>query len=100
MKQTLSFTEIYNQYGKMVYNLALNYLQNFEDTEEAVQDIFVKIYEKFEGFNQKSSLKTWIYRITINHCLDVIKSKNRITILSNSIILELPSNLKSQLKQL
>ncbi|MEN8786395.1 MAG: RNA polymerase sigma factor [Flavobacteriales bacterium] len=77
MKHLLSFTEIYSQYGKMVYNVSLNYLQNLEDAEEATQDVFVKIHEKIEGFNQKSSLKTWIYRITINHCLDVIKSKNR-----------------------
>lgn len=77
MKHAQPFTEIYNQYGKMVYNVAINYLQNLEDAEEAVQDIFVKIHEKREGFNHKSSLKTWIYRITINHCLDIIKSKNR-----------------------
>jgi RNA polymerase sigma-70 factor (ECF subfamily) len=77
MKYTNNFSEIYNQYGKMVYNVTLNYLQNLEDAEEATQDVFVKIHQKIEGFNQKSSLKTWIYRITINHCLDVIKSKNR-----------------------
>ena len=77
MKYTNNFSEIYNQYGKMVYNVSLNYLQNLEDAEEATQDVFVKIHQKIEGFNQKSSLKTWIYRITINHCLDVIKSKNR-----------------------
>lgn len=60
-----------------MYNLSLHYLHNTEDAQEATQDVFVKIYNKIEGFNNKSSLKTWIYRITINHSLDVIKSKNR-----------------------
>jgi len=77
MKQTSQFTEMYDRFGKMVYNVSLNYLQNIEDAEEATQDVFVKIYYKIKGFNEQSSLKTWIYRITINHCLDVIKSKNR-----------------------
>lgn len=77
MKNEKRFIEIYQDYSKLVYNLSLSYLQNTEDAQEATQDVFVKIYNKIEGFNQKSSLKTWIYRITINHCLDIIKSKNR-----------------------
>lgn len=77
MKNEKQFNEIYKNFSQLVYNLSLNYLQNSEDAKEATQDVFVKIYSKIEGFNNKSSLKTWIYRITINHCLDVIKSKNR-----------------------
>jgi RNA polymerase sigma-70 factor (ECF subfamily) len=60
----------------LVYNLALNYLQNIEDAEEITQDVFIQIYNSFEKFQEKSSLKTWIYRITINKCLDFIKYKN------------------------
>jgi RNA polymerase sigma-70 factor (ECF subfamily) len=56
--------------------VALNYLQNLEDAEEVTQDVFVKVYYSLENFNQKSSYKTWIYRITINQCLDFIKKKN------------------------
>jgi RNA polymerase sigma-70 factor (ECF subfamily) len=77
MKNEKQFIEIYNEFSQLVYNLSLSYLQNIEDAKEATQDVFVKIHTKIEGFNNKSSLKTWIYRITINHCLDVIKSKNR-----------------------
>ena len=77
MQDMKQFEDIYSQYSKLVYNLALHYLQNTEDAQEATQDVFVKIYQKIEGFNNKSSLKTWIYRVTINHSLDVIKSKNR-----------------------
>ena len=77
MKNENQFNDIYHEYANLVYNLSLHYLQDTEDAQEATQDVFVKIYKKIEGFNQKSSLKTWIYRITVNHCLDVIKSKNR-----------------------
>ena len=70
------FEDIYNQYNILVYNVALNYLQNTEDAEEITQDVFVQINESFSKFNEQSALKTWIYRITINKCLDFIKHKN------------------------
>lgn len=77
MSEKNDFHQIYKDHSKMVFNLCLNYLQNTEDAEEATQDIFVKIYEKIDGFRSDSTLKTWIYRITITHCLDLIKAKNR-----------------------
>ncbi|WP_300565596.1 sigma-70 family RNA polymerase sigma factor [Flavobacterium sp.] len=71
-----NFETIYKQYSVLVYNVALNYLQNIEDAEEITQDVFVQISHSLKNFNQKSSLKTWIYRITINKSLDFIKQKN------------------------
>ncbi len=61
----------------MVFNLALNYLQNVEDAEEVTQDVFFSIYKNIGSFKHNSKLSTWIYRITINKCLDCIKAKNR-----------------------
>ena len=70
------FEKLYNQYNVLVYNLALNYLQNIEDAEEITQYVFIQINNSLSNFQEKSSLKTWIYRITINKCLDFIKHKN------------------------
>ena len=70
------YISIYNQYKMLVYNVALNYLQNIEDAEEVTQDVFIKIYQSLETFKEESQLKTWIYRITINQSLDFIKKKN------------------------
>ena|SRR6478672_4448226 len=69
------FENIYNQYKLLVYNVALNYLQNIEDAEEITQDVFVQLYQSLHSFQNNSTLKTWIYRITINKCLDFIKHK-------------------------
>jgi RNA polymerase sigma-70 factor (ECF subfamily) len=77
MKQTRpDFISLYNDYGKLVYNVALNYVQNIEDAEEITQDVFVKLHESLHRFNEKSSVKTWIYKITVNQSLDFIKHKN------------------------
>ncbi len=70
------FEKLYHDYRIMVFNVALHYMQNTEDAEEITQDVFIKIHNGLERFNQKSSYKTWIYRITINQCLDCIKQKN------------------------
>lgn len=77
MNEKLDFHQLYTDHVKMVYNLCLNYLQNTEDAEEAAQDVFVKVHENLSKFKYNSTPKTWIYSITIRHCLDVIKSKNR-----------------------
>jgi len=61
----------------MVYNLCLNYLHGREDAQEATQDVFVKVHERLSGFKGDASLGTWIYRITINTCLDRLKARNR-----------------------
>ena len=72
-----SIKEIYDEHNGLVYNLCLNYLQNIEDAEEVTQDVFVTIFKKQEEFKSNSSLKTWIYRITVNHCFDFLKAKKR-----------------------
>jgi RNA polymerase sigma factor (sigma-70 family) len=73
----LNIEELYNQYKKLVYNLALQYVQNAQDAEEITQDVFVRIYKSGEDFRQEAKVSTWIYRITINRSLDFIKSKQR-----------------------
>jgi RNA polymerase sigma-70 factor (family 1) len=73
----MSFNEIYHSYNKLVYNLALQYVQNSEDAKEITQDTFVAIHQSLKSFEGKSQLSTWIYRITINKCLDFIKTQKR-----------------------
>ena len=78
MNNRPTFREIYEEHVDMVFNLCLHYLQNTEDAEEVTQDVFVKIYHHQDNFRQEASLKTWAYRITINHCLDFLKAKKRL----------------------
>jgi RNA polymerase sigma-70 factor (ECF subfamily) len=73
----MTFEEIYDGHKEMVFNLSLNYVQVYEDAEEITQDVFVSVYHSLHQFQEKSSITTWIYRITINKCLDHIKAKNR-----------------------
>jgi len=71
------FSTLYETYKDLVYNLSLQYLQSNEDAEEVSQDVFVRVYEKQSEFRAEAQWKTWIYRITVNKCLDFIKAKQR-----------------------
>lgn len=76
MISSQDFLTLYKNYNALVYNVALHYVQNIEDAEEITQDVFIQLHESISKFKEKSTLKTWIYRITINKCLDFIKHKN------------------------
>lgn len=71
----MTFEALYADHSSMVFNLALQYVQNREDAEEITQDVFVAVHQSFSSFKQESSVTTWIYRIAINKSLDYIKAK-------------------------
>ena len=75
ISNTESFPELYSQHKSLVYNVALSYVQNTEDAEEITQDVFIQLFQSIDTFKQQSTLKTWIYRITINKSLDFLKHK-------------------------
>ncbi|RYY68223.1 MAG: RNA polymerase sigma factor [Chitinophagaceae bacterium] len=61
----------------MVYNSALNIVQNEADAEDITQDVFIDVYEGLADFRQEAQLQTWVYRITINKALDFEKRRKR-----------------------
>ncbi|RYY48355.1 MAG: RNA polymerase sigma factor [Chitinophagaceae bacterium] len=61
----------------MVYNAALNIVQNDADAEDITQEVFIEVYEGLEGFREEAQLNTWIYRITVNKALDFQRKKKR-----------------------
>ena len=61
-----AFGELYQQFEKMVYNLALRMSGNASDAEDITQETFVRAYRHLGKFKGRSSLKTWIFRIALN----------------------------------
>ncbi|MGV3467241.1 MAG: sigma-70 family RNA polymerase sigma factor [Heyndrickxia sp.] len=66
--------EIMTRYGQDILRLVYSYVDNKAIAEELTQDIFVKCYKYLHTYNGKSTLKTWLWRIAINHCKDFLKS--------------------------
>lgn len=73
----MKLEEIYTLHKHAVFNLALSYVQNTQDAEEITQDVFISVHKNITKFKYQSSLKTWIYRITINTSLDFLKAQKR-----------------------
>ena len=73
----IPFEKIYNEYKVLVYNVVLQYLQNMEDAQEVTQDVFIQVQQSLDQFQNKATLKTWIYKIAINKSLDHLKYKSR-----------------------
>lgn len=72
-----AFRIFYEHYKAKVYNTAISYLQNAEEAEEVTQDVFVEIFHSAATFKGESSPSTWVYRITINKCLDALRYRKR-----------------------
>jgi RNA polymerase sigma-70 factor (ECF subfamily) len=68
-----SFEMIYEAYFSFASHVAYRIVSNREDAEEVVQETFLNIYRNLVRFEFRSSLKTWIYRITINTALNFVK---------------------------
>lgn len=63
------------RYQRKVYGVALGILRNKEDARDAAQDAFVKVYRYLDYFKGESSFSTWLYRITTNVCIDMLRKK-------------------------
>jgi RNA polymerase sigma factor (sigma-70 family) len=80
------FSQLYRKYANKVYGKCLSILKNDDEARDAVQDIFVKIMLNMSGFGEKSQFSTWIYSITYNYCIDMIrKRKKEKTLFSDEI---------------
>ena len=74
------FDEIYRRFGDRMKSIAFNLLGTVADAEDAVQETFLKMYRAASSFNGSAAYSTWIYRILVNTCYDMLrKRKRRIT---------------------
>lgn len=63
------------EYEKSVYNIALRMMRNEEDAKDVAQEALIKVYKNLNKFDEKSTFKTWIYRVTMNTALDAIRKQ-------------------------
>ncbi len=74
----VTFEEIFQHYGSMVFNLTFRILGDREEALDVSQEVFFAIYRKLQRFRGESSLKTWIYRIAINRASNRCRWWNRL----------------------
>lgn len=65
-----------DMYGDRILKVCSIILKDFTSAEDAVQEIFLKVYKNIGRFKGESSLYTWIYRIAVNKCRDLLRKRN------------------------
>lgn len=70
-----AFEELYHRHAARLYNVAYRMAGTASDAEDLVQECFLQAFRKIGSFRGESSLGTWLYRLAMNHCLDVLRSR-------------------------
>ena len=73
-----AFRDIYDAYSGFVFNVALRVTRHREDAREITQEVFVTVHNKLKSFRHRSSLRTWMYRVTVNTSFNYIKKHARL----------------------
>jgi RNA polymerase sigma-70 factor, ECF subfamily len=73
---TGAYEELYRQHGTRLYGLACRMLNDPVEAEDALQEIFLQVFRKLDGFKGESALGTWLYRLAMNLCVDRLRSRS------------------------
>lgn len=84
-----AFSILVERYQRVLYNLGLRMLGNPEDARDASQTAFLKAWAKLSSFDPRFRFFSWIYKITVNECLNQINRRRRVEPLDPKV--ELPS---------
>ncbi len=72
-----TYAVLVRKYETRVRGYCLGALGNAADADDAAQEIFIKAYQSLDRFAGRSGFSTWIYRIAVNHCRDLLRRKIR-----------------------
>jgi RNA polymerase sigma-70 factor (ECF subfamily) len=72
-----AFTELVRRHERRMFAVAVRMLGREEDALDATQDAFLTVFRKLEQFRGESAFSTWLHRITVNACYDVLRKRAR-----------------------
>lgn len=70
-----AFRQIVEQHRSKVFSIIYGIVRHRNDAEDIAQQVFAKIYFSIKGFDFRSSLSTWIYKISVNECYDYLRKQ-------------------------
>jgi RNA polymerase sigma-70 factor (ECF subfamily) len=71
----MAFRDLVERYQSKIFSIIYGILRNHNDAEDIAQQVFAKVYFSIRNFDFRSSLLTWIYKITVNECYDYLRKK-------------------------
>lgn len=106
-QNTVFFTQLYRRYAGKVFAKCISMLGDEGQARDATQDIFIKVLLNLSKFTEQSSFSTWIYSITYNYCIDLIRKKKKVPLIftedvsrvSSETEVEIPDSVLLEMKQ-
>jgi RNA polymerase sigma factor (sigma-70 family) len=93
INRNCDYSVIINKYKDLAFNIALKITKNEQDSEEIVQDSFVKVFKGLNNFRNESQFSTWFYRIVYNTAISSIRHKKHAAIeIDDKLIATLENN--------
>ena len=97
----LQFTKMVKEYRKTIYTVCYFYSKDSEEVNDLYQEILINLWKGFEKFRGESSLKTWIWRVSLNTCNNQErKKKSSVQTIPLSIDIDLYNDDDAQSKQI
>ena len=78
------FGKVYEEHSQCIFYLALRLLGDPTQAQDATHDVFLKAFRKMDSFRGDAGIRTWLYRITINHCQNLQQSWHARHMFSNA----------------
>ena len=66
---------LFDLHRSKVMNLSWRMLGSQQEAEDALQEIFIKVFDRIKNYRGDSAFSTWVYRMTTNHCLDILRRR-------------------------
>jgi RNA polymerase sigma-70 factor (ECF subfamily) len=66
---------LFELHRSKVYGLSWRMLGSPHDAEDALQEVYLKVFDRIKNYRGDSAFSTWLYRMTTNHCLDVLRRR-------------------------
>jgi RNA polymerase sigma-70 factor (ECF subfamily) len=86
---------LYDLHRKKVYNLSWRMLGNPHDAEDSLQEVFIKAFDRVKNYRGDSAFSTWLYRMTANHCLDILRRRKILSFMGFETVPEVEDKKRS-----
>lgn len=70
-----AFKQVYDNYGDLLFRLAMRMLGSRQDAEDAVQNTFIKLFQRIHQFRHESCFRTYLVRMILNICFDQLQKR-------------------------
>ena len=76
-KKETDFIRILKEYKTTIYTVCFMFSKDKDEVNDMYQEVTINLWKGFDNFAQKSEMKTWIYRISLNTCISFDRKKKR-----------------------